>query len=353
MKKIFSIAVLLAFITSLGACSNSSEPQNNSKSDDPASVSATQSDTGAPASSNQGGSSGGEQQIKDNELSTTSGLVVKFNATGASISSITWQNKQIAKDGFVVGRCANRIANGKFTIDGTEYQADLNSGSHSLHGGNGSGWNSWRGPFATATWTKVGQTIDTITYSISSKDGANGYPGNMDMIVKYTLSQAGELTIEYSATTDKATLCNPTNHLFIDINGSKSYDNVDLQISADKYTPLQDQIPTGEIVSVEGTQFDYREKKTFDKSKDYDDNYVLNGTGYRQVATLTGNTSKLAVMVFTDRPGLQLYKDGSGNICLETQMFPDAINHENFADPILRPGENFYSKTTYVFAPID
>ena len=102
-----------------------------------------------------------------------------------------------------------------------------------------------------------------------------------------------------------------------------------------------------------GTQFDYREKKAFDKSKSYDDNYVLNGTGYRQVASLTGKSLKLAVVVSTDRPGLQLYKDNSGNICLETQMMPDAINHEAFENPILRPGEEFYSKTSYTFLAID
>ena len=366
MKRIISKIILLTAIVTISACNKPYQNSNKSessaditlsteeptKSSEP-NISSTsiKSSSTVSSSSSQNTSSG--PTIVDNQLSTENGLVVKFKNNGASIDKITWKGKQIAKDGFVVGRCANRIAGGTFKIDGTTYNVSKNDGQNSLHGGSGSGMNSWRGPFATKDWTKVEETESSITYTIHSADKENGYPGNMDMIVKYTLSQAGELAIEYSATTDKATLCNPTNHLFIDINGSKSYDNVDLQISADKYTPLQDQIPTGEIVSVEGTQFDYREKKAFDKSKDYDDNYVLNGTGYRQVATLTGNTSKLAVMVFTDRPGLQLYKDGSGNICLETQMFPDAINHENFADPILRPGENFYSKTTYVFAPID
>ena len=124
-------------------------------------------------------------------------------------------------------------------------------------------------------------------------------------------------------------------------------------INADNYTPLNNQIPTGDISPVAGTQFDYRENKAFDKSKNYDDNYVLNGEGFRHAATLTGNTLKLAVLVHTDRPGLQLYKDGNGSICLETQMMPDAINHDNFENPILRPGEEFYSKTSYTFLAID
>ena len=363
MKKLRNVLVLFAFITALGACaaSNPSEesslkPESSSEIEESSAEEASSSESKSSSSEKQSSSSSSSEatpSYKENELSTESGLVVKFKAEGASIDKITWKDKQIAKDGFVVGRCANRIANGKFTIDGVQYTADINSSPHSLHGGNGSGWNSWRGPFATATWTKVSQTASTITYSIHSNDGANGYPGNMDMTVKYTLSQEGELAIEYSATTDKATLCNPTNHLFIAINGNTSYDNIELWINADQYTPLNNQIPTGDISSVTGTQFDYTTEKAFDKSKNYDDNYVLNGEGFRHVATLTGNTSKLAVLVHTDRPGLQLYKDGSGNICLETQMMPDAINHEAFENPILRPGEEFYSKTSYTFLAID
>jgi len=298
-------------------------------------------------------SSSSASSIVDNQLSTSNGLVVKFKNNGASIDKITWKGKQIAKDGFVVGRCANRIAGGTFKIDGTTYNVSKNDGQNSLHGGAGSGMNSWRGPFATKDWTKVEQTETSITYTIHSADGENGYPGNMDMTVKYTLSEEGELLIEYRATTDKATLCNPTNHLFIAANGNNSYSNIKLQIDADNYTPLSNKLPTGEIVSVAGTQFDYRERKTFDSSKSYDDNLCINGTGYRHAATLIGETNYLAIEVQTDRPGLQVYKDGSGNICLETQMYPDAINQANFEDPILRPGEEFYSKTSYTFLEID
>ena len=298
-------------------------------------------------------SSSSASSIVDNQLSTSNGLVVKFKNNGASIDKITWKGKQIAKDGFVVGRCANRIAGGTFKIDGTTYNVSKNDGQNSLHGGAGSGMNSWRGPFATKDWTKVEQTETSITYTIHSADGENGYPGNMDMTVKYTLSEEGELLIEYRATTDKATLCNPTNHLFIAANGNNSYNNIKLQIDADNYTPLSNKLPTGQIVSVEGTQFDYRTSKAFDSSKNYDDNLCINGEGYRHAATLIGETNYLAIEVQTDRPGLQVYKDGSGNICLETQMYPDAINQANFEDPILRPGEEFYSKTSYTFLEID
>ena len=305
------------------------------------------------SSSKSTSSSSGDNFVKD-QLSTESGLKIYFKAQGARIDKITWGsgNKQVAKDGFVVGRCANRIAYGKFSIDDKQYSVTVNNGQHSLHGGG----QSWQGPFANATWTKVEQTASTITYSIHSKDGDQGYPGNMDMTVKYTLSQSGELLIEYRATTDADTLCNPTNHLFMAVNGNNSYSNIKLQINGDNYTPLQNDIPTGQISPVEGTQFDYRTEKTFDGSKSYDHNYVLNGTGYRKAATLTGTSLGLKIDVFTDRAGLQLYKDGSGNICLETQMFPDMINHSEFdayGTTILRKGQEFYSKTAYCFSPVE
>ena len=363
MKKVFNLFALLTLTSVLGACSTPISSKTESKKDASSiteltstkiKVSSSDVDTSSEEkTSSESSSSNNVHPMRTDELYTDAGLSVKFKKTGACIDKITWNGKQIAKDGFVVGRCANRIAGGKFSIDGTTYNVSKNDGNNSLHGGSGSGMNSWRGPFATKDWTKVDQTYNTITYSIHSADGENGYPGNMDMTVKYTLSEEGELSIEYTATTDKATLCNPTNHLFISVNGNNSYDNIDLMIDADNYTPLSNKLPTGAISPVEGTKFDYRTKKAFDKSKDYDDNYVLNGEGYRQVATLTGKTSYLSIQVFTDRPGLQLYKDGSGSICLESQMLPDAINHDNFESPILRPGETFKSKTSYLFYAID
>ena len=366
MKRIISKIILLTAIVTISACNKPYQNSNKSESsaditlstEEPAkssgpNISSTsiKSSSTVSSSSSQNTSSG--PTIVDNQLSTENGLVVKFKNNGASIDKITWKGKQIAKDGFVVGRCANRIAGATFKIDGTTYNVSKNDGQNSLHGGSGSGMNSWRGPFATKDWTKVEQTESSITYSIHSASGENGYPGNMDMTVKYTLSEEGDLAIEYRATTDAPTLCNPTNHLFIAVNGNNSYNNIKLQINADNYTPLKNGIPTGQIVSVAGTQFDYRTEKAFDGSKSYDDNLCLNGEGYRQVASLTGETTYLKINVSTDRPGLQLYKDGSGNICLETQMYPDAINQTNFTDPILRPGEEFYSKTTYSFLEID
>lgn len=340
-----SIFAICACETQTGSVSRTSESSSLS--------SMVSSSSKFSSSSKSTSSSSGDNFVKD-QLSTESGLKIYFKAQGARIDKITWGsgNKQVAKDGFVVGRCANRIAYGKFSIDDKQYSVTVNNGQHSLHGGG----QSWQGPFANATWTKVEQTASTITYSIHSKDGDQGYPGNMDMTVKYTLSQSGELLIEYRATTDADTLCNPTNHLFMAVNGNNSYSNIKLQINGDNYTPLQNDIPTGQISPVEGTQFDYRTEKTFDGSKSYDHNYVLNGTGYRKAATLTGTSLGLKIDVFTDRAGLQLYKDGSGNICLETQMFPDMINHSEFdayGTTILRKGQEFYSKTAYCFSPVE
>ena len=360
MRNIYKNILFVSLTALLMACSGSKQPSEPTSSpisefisqpvSEPASV--TPSSAILQSSAPSQNSDDSRQMIND-QLYTDSGLKVYFKAQGARIDKITWgaNNKQIAKDGFTVGRCANRLAGGKFTINGTQYQAKLNDGNNSLHGGG----SSWQGPFATANWTKVEQTSSTITYSLTSRDGDNGYPGNMEMTVKYTLSQEGELSIEYTATTDKDTLCNPTNHLFMAVNGdaNRNYPNIKLWINADYYTPLSNQIPTGKIDPVAGTQFDYSTEKAFDGSKSYDDNYVLKGEGYRKAATMTGTSLGLKIDVYTDRAGLQLYKDGSGNICLETQQFPDMINHPEFAEygtTVLKAGETFYSKTAYVFS---
>ena len=359
MKRIVINTISLALLVLATGCSpilpsSESESLVSSASSTEGQTSSSSSSSASSSTSNQSSS---KADYKENELSTTSGLTIKFKAQGARIDSITWNNKQIAKDGFTVGRCANRIANGRFTLNGQTYNVTKNSGNNSLHGGG----SSWQGTFATTNWTKVEQTASSIQYSFHSADGADGYPGNFDMTVTYTLSQEGELSIEYRATSDKDTLCNPTNHLFMSLNGPGSNGrlsdaNHKLWINADNYTPLNsNQLPTGQIAPVAGTQFDYTTEKAFDNTKSYDDNYVLNGTDYRKVATMTGSTLGVKVDVFTDRAGLQLYRDGQGSICLETQMFPDMINQPTFADygtTVLKANEQFYSKTTYAFSAV-
>ena len=346
MKKILARLALISFALITAACGNKGSSSETSSSVEPS----ISSDTSTP-SSNSLAPSSSDPKIVDNQLSASNGLKVYFKEQGARIDKIEFDGKQIAKDGFTVGRVANRIAGGKFTLNGTQYSVTKNDGNNSLHGGG----RSWQGPFATTNWKKEEQTINSIKYSIVSQDKDNGYPGEMKMFVTYTLSETGELSIEYSATTTQDTLCNPTNHLFIDINGSRSYSNVKLQVAGSDYTPLQNQIPTGEVKSVSGTKFDYIDEKAFKSSESYDDNYVLDKEkgAFGKAATLTGTQYK--VDVYTDRPGLQLYKDGSGNICLETQMMPDAINHPEFdkyGTTVLKAGETFTSKTTYHFSKL-
>ena len=349
MKKLLGRIALISFALISAACSHTQPSVTSSSVESSSATSSESSDT--TSKSNFPSTSSGPK-IVDNQLSTANGLKVYFKEQGARIDKIEFEGKQIAKDGFTVGRVANRIKGGQFTLNGTEYNVKKNDGNNSLHGGG----SSWQGPFATANWKKEEQTINSIKFSIVSQDKDNGYPGEMTMYVTYTLSDDGALSIEYSATTTKDTLCNPTNHLFIDINGSKSYSNTKLQVAASNYTPLKDKLPTGAVESVVGTQFDYINEKTFDSGKSYDDNYVLDkekGT-FGKVATLTGTQYK--VEVSTDRPGLQLYKEpNNGGICLETQMLPDAINHPEFdkyGTTILRAGETFTSKTTYHFTKL-
>ena len=353
MKKLIGRLALISFALIAAACNNTSSYEVSTSSSAPASsmTSSTTSSSSKISSSNPLTTS--KEDFVDNQLSTADGLKVYFKEQGARIDKIEYEGKQIAKDGFTVGRVANRIKDGKFTLNGNQYTVTKNDGNNSLHGGG----RSWQGPFATANWKKESQTKNSIKFSIVSADKDNGYPGEMTMYVTYTLSEQGELSIEYSATTTQDTLCNPTNHLFIDIDGAKdrNYSNLKLQVAASNYTPLQNQIPTGEIKPVSGTPFDYVNEKAFDGSKSYDDNYVLDKEKdtFGKAATLTG--TKYKVEVFTDRPGMQLYKDGSGNICLETQMFPDAINHPEFdkyGTTILKAGETFTSKTTYHFSKV-
>ena len=244
MKKVIKNLFCLSVLALLASCGGSKKTSTSATtSNEPSNISSSLAESSsAPKSSSS------KKDYVDNQLSNAN-MVVEFEATGASIKSIKWKNTQIAKDGFVVGRVANRIKQGKFTLDGVEMSVQTNENGNSLHGGPGSGGNSWRGPFATKSWERVSQTSSSIVYKIVSPDGENGYQGQMTMTVTYTLSQAGELSIHYNAITTKDTLCNPTNHLFMALNGSSSsspwsggssssYDDIKLWINADNYTPL-------------------------------------------------------------------------------------------------------------------
>jgi aldose 1-epimerase len=273
--------------------------------------------------------------------------------------------------GTIVGRYANRIANGRFSLGGKEYQLAINNPPGHLHGGP-------KG-FHKQIWNVQLAEANKIRLSYFSKDGEENYPGNLDVSVTYTLSEDNELGIHYEASTDKSTVINLTSHPFFNLNGigaGKIEDHV-LHVEADNYNPVDDSIiPTG-VFPVEQTPFDFREPTPIGKrinnndtqlkyGAGYDHNFVLNGTGLSKVAMAKGDKTGVTMEVITDQPGMQLYTGnymkGENEIkwgfkddfrtafCLETQHFPDSPNHPEFPTTVLNPGDVFRSTTIYKFS---
>ncbi len=282
--------------------------------------------------------------------------------------------------GSVAGRYANRIANARFTLDGRTYELAANNGKNHLHGG-GRGFDKvvWKGtPFERDG--SVGVALTRV-----SPDGEEGYPGSLTVTITYALTPRDELTIEYTATTSKATPINLTNHSYFNLAGDGRGDILRhlLTIDADRYTPTDDtQIPTGALAPVAGTPFDFRTPRAIGARIDADDEQLRRGKGYdhnfvlrewtataapslHHAARLVDPSSGRTLDVATTEPGIQFYSgnnlDGSiagkggraygrrTSLCLETQHFPDSPNHPSFPSTILRPGEEYRSKTVYTF----
>ncbi|MET0242211.1 MAG: aldose epimerase family protein [Flavitalea sp.] len=273
--------------------------------------------------------------------------------------------------GATIGRYGNRLAKGKFSIDGKQYTVVPNNGQNALHGG--------KKGFQSVVWNAVQENDSTLELRYLSKDGEEGFPGNLTVKVVYTLTSDNGLAISYEAQTDKKTVVNLTNHAFYNLNGEGSGTilNHTLQIDADQYTPVDSTlIPIGKNLPVAGTPFDFRKPTTIgarieEKNEQlkngtgYDHNYVVNGKGMRKVASITGDKSGITMDVLTVEPGLQFYsgnfmqgkntfKGGSKDefrnaFCLETQHFPDSPNQPSFPTTILNPGETYKTNTLYLF----
>lgn len=277
--------------------------------------------------------------------------------------------------GAIVGRFGNRIAKGQFELNGKRYQLPINNGPNTLHGGK-------RG-FHKSIW-KVEQPDSTkLIFTYFSKDGEEGFPGNLKARITYSITNTGGLKLEYEATTDKATVINLTNHAFFNLNGEGSGKILDhkLTIFANKYTPVDSTlIPIGTLATVKGTPFDFTKGQTIGarirlpneqlkNGKGYDHNFVLTGPkkkGLRHSAIVVGDKSRIRMDVYTEEPGLQFYsgnfmkgkntmKNGSKDsfrsaFAMETQHFPDSPNQPSFPTTVLNPGKKYHTVSVYQFS---
>jgi aldose 1-epimerase len=277
--------------------------------------------------------------------------------------------------GATIGRYGNRIAKGKFKLDGKEYALATNNGVNHLHGG--------KKGFQYVVWDakQIGDSLLELSYL--SPDGEEGYPGNLQVKVSYLLNDNNELILSYEASTDKKTVVNLTNHAFFNLNGqgSGTINNHLLRIYADYYTPVDSTlIPTGKIETVANTPFDFRNPTQIGQRVDADHIQIKNGKGYdhnfvlnnyenadmKPAAKVTGDLSGITMEVFTQEPGLQFYggnfmqskntiKGGTKDdfrtaFCLETQHFPDSPNQPAFPSTVLEPGKKYSTKSIYRFS---
>lgn len=336
------------------------------------------------------------EKIDSYKLKNQKGMEVDIMTYGGIITSLKVPNKagvseevvigfnnfeQYTKDnpyfGALIGRYGNRIAKGKFTLDGKEYKLATNNGENALHGGPEG--------FHRRIWTveeAKGGNAAVLKLKYISKDMEEGYPGNLTVFVTYTLNNDNSLDVLYEATTDKKTVVNLTQHSYFNLSGdfTKTILNNEITIDADKLVPVDaDLIPTGKLDDVTNTPFDFRKPKAIGKDIEvtndqlkkglgYDHCWVLNNQdkGFRFAASAYDPTSGRLLEVYTDQPGIQLYtgnfldgtlptRDGKTyahrtGLCLETQHYPDSPNQKDFPTTVLNPGENYKTKTSFKFS---
>lgn len=333
--------------------------------------------------------------IREYALENDNGVVVKITNYGATITSILVPDRDgnmadvalgfncvegymDAVDhpyfGCVVGRYGNRIAKGRFTIDGKEYVLATNDGANHLHGGIIG--------FDKVVWNAEVVGKNAVKFSYMARDGEEGYPGNLDISVVYSLSEGNGIVMHYKARTDKATVVNLTNHTYFNLEGegSETIAGHEVQINASGFTPVDEgAIPTGELREVEGTPFDFREAKAVGRDIGADDEQLRFGWGYdhnwvldrksdsvEPAATVYEPKSGRVLEVLTEEPAIQFYTgnflDGGltgksgrtyghrSGLCLETQHSPDSPNRPEWPSCILRPGDEYNTTTIYRFS---
>jgi aldose 1-epimerase len=338
------------------------------------------------------GKTAGGQAVEQYTLTNSHGTIIKLLSRGASIAEwhapdkngetadvvfgfddvAGYESSNNGYFGATVGRVANRIAGGKFSLDGKVYTLATNDGPNALHGGATRSLDKvvWKGkPFESANG-------EGVVFTYTSPDGEEGYPGNLAIKISYTLTDQNELRIDYEATTDKATPVNITNHSYFNLSGagSATINDHELMLAAERYTPVDSTlIPTGELVPVAGTPFDFRDFHAIGERVDqlgkgkndgYDHNFALNNQDgdVALAAKVREPKSGRTLSVFTSEPGIQFYggnflagavaKDGKhydyrSGFCLETQHYPDSVNQANFPSIILRPGEKYTHTCIY------
>lgn len=381
----FSI-IILAFLTV--QCKGNQKEENKENS--------TQKTDSVSIEKKEYGTTPAGQKVDVYTLKNQKGMEVNIMTYGGIITSLKVPNKagvseevvigfnnleQYTKDnpyfGALIGRFGNRIANGKFTLDGKEYKLAANNGKNALHGGP----EGFHRVIWTAEEAKAGESA-SLKLKYVSKDMEEGYPGNLTVFVTYTLNNDNSLDVLYEATTDKKTVVNLTQHSYFNLSGdfTKPILDHEITIDADKLVPVDaDLIPTGKLTDVTNTPFDFRKPKVVGKEIEAKDDQIKKGLGYDHCWVLNNQdkgdrfavsaydpTSGRLLEVYTDQPGIQFYSgnflDGTlpmrnggtyahrTGFCLETQHYPDAPNQKDFPSTVLSPGENYKTKTTFKFS---
>lgn len=386
MNKVFKnlSLIILPACVSLAACNQSSNKEKTTMTD-----STQQTPTSAFEKTIDG------KQTHLYTLKNKNGVIATFTNYGGRIVSLLVPDKNgkltdvvlgfESVEGFekstepyygaTIGRYGNRIAKGKFKIDGKEYQSSINNPPNTLHGG--------KNGYQSVVWDAKQIDSTTLELTYLSKDMEEGFPGNLNVKVIYSLTDNNEFKAVYEATTDKKTVVNLTNHAFFNLNGEGSGNILEhlVQIDADNYVPVDSTlIPTGKIESVKGTPFDFTKPTTIGQrindnnvqlkdGKGYDHNFVLNKHDINTpIATVIGDKSGIKMEVFTEEPGLQFY---SGNFmqaknamkrgikdefrtsfAMETQHYPDSPNQPQFPSTELKPGQTYKTQSLYKFSVV-